>query len=385
MASSVHTARWIDQFADTGWDLHLFPATGFKPHALLRNVTFHGFRGPGRSGLDASVTQQGPLWPLPRGKGAGRAMSLIPPLRRERRVARLIRRLEPDIVHSMEIQHAGYVTLAARERIPEGFPPWVVSNWGSDTYYYAHLPEHNAQTRRVLSTCDYLFVECLRDLPLTTHLGFRGEALPVLPSGGGFDIDAVKSAGGSGLTSSRRIVMVKGYQDELGRALVALDALERCADLLDGYRVVVYLAPEAVKNRVAELSESLPIEVMPQTTHDEMLRLHSRARVSIGLSLSDGLSQSFLEAVIAGAFPIQSRTACADEWVEHGVSGLIVEPDDVNQVADALRLALTDDSLVDRAAAINDDRVRRDLGRQEVAQTAISAYERVVAPPETIR
>ena len=29
-----------------------------------------------------------------------------------------------------------------------------------------------------------------------------------------------------------------------------------------------------------------------------------------------------------GSFPIQSDTACADEWIEDGVSGLIVPPED---------------------------------------------------------
>ena len=54
-----------------------------------------------------------------------------------------------------------------------------------------------------------------------------------------------------------------------------------------------------------------------------------------------------------GSFPIQSCTACADEWLEHGVGGLLVPPEDPDVIAAALRQALTDDGLVDGGAEQN--------------------------------
>lgn len=84
-----------------------------------------------------------------------------------------------------------------------------------------------------------------------------------------------------------------------------------------------------------------------------MLSLHAQARISIGLSISDGISTSFLEALAMGSFPIQSCTACAAEWIEHGVSGMIVPPEDPDIIEMALRTALEDDALVDRASEIN--------------------------------
>jgi hypothetical protein len=50
MANSIHTARWVDQLAGQGWDLHLFPSTDswIEAHPELGNVTLHhtGFRNP---------------------------------------------------------------------------------------------------------------------------------------------------------------------------------------------------------------------------------------------------------------------------------------------------------------------------------------------------
>ena len=73
----------------------------------------------------------------------------------------------------------------------------------------------------------------------------------------------------------------------------------------------------------------------------------------LGVSLSDGISTSLLEAMVSGCFPIQTGTSCADEWVVDGGTGMIVDVDDVPGIAEALRRALGDDQLVDRAAEIN--------------------------------
>ena len=76
--------------------------------------------------------------------------------------------------------------------------------------------------------------------------------------------------------------------------------------------------------------------------------------------MSDGISTSFLEAMVMGSFPVQSWTSCAGEWIVDGKSGILVPPDDPAPVAAALRRALTDDRLVDAAA----ERNRAEAGRR---------------------
>src|SRR5207244_1075994 len=117
MPDSVHTARWIAQIADLGWDIHIFAASDGLPHLALRNVTVHHITGHRPKGLDPSVRLHG-LWPWRLGSNVllrvlhefafGRFLHTI-------WLAWLIRWLKPDIVHSLEIQHAGYLTLAARQ------------------------------------------------------------------------------------------------------------------------------------------------------------------------------------------------------------------------------------------------------------------------------
>ena len=80
-----------------------------------------------------------------------------------------------------------------------------------------------------------------------------------------------------------------------------------------------------------------------------------------------------------GAFPIQSSTACADEWVEDGKSGFIVPPEDTQAVAEAIRRALGDDDLVNQAAEINLQVAKRRLDYSIIQPRVIKMYQDIFA------
>ncbi|MBI5574850.1 MAG: glycosyltransferase [Deltaproteobacteria bacterium] len=385
MANSIHTARWVGQIANEGWDLHLFPSTDtwIDVHPDMRNVTLHhtGFRNPPRT--QNAVRFRGVSF-------AGRAKDMWRRrvLKEEgtehqaNRLARLVDRLSPDIVHSLEIQHAGYLSLEARRRLGGSFPPWIVTNWGSDIYLYGRLAEHAPRIREVLSSCDYYSCECLRDVALAKSFGFGGMVFPVFPNTGGFDMKEIASLRQHGPSSARRAIMLKGYQHWGGRALTGLRALERCADRLAGYEVWIYSAtPDvAVAAELFANSTGIPVTLIPKDTpHAEILSRHGRARISIGLSISDAISTSLLEAMVMGSLPIQSWTACADEWIVDGKSGLLVPPDDPEAVEAALRRALSDDELVDKAAEINLRTAAERLDRERIRRMAAGFYTQVAA------
>jgi glycosyltransferase involved in cell wall biosynthesis len=176
--------------------------------------------------------------------------------------------------------------------------------------------------------------------------------------------------------------MLKGYQGWAGRSLVGLRALERCADMLKGYEVVIYLAsPEVViAAELFQRSTGVNVRIIPKgTSHVEILSLHGRARLSIGLSIGDAASTSMLEAMAMGSFPIQSWTSCADEWIEDGKSGLLVPPDDPEVVEKAIRKALADDALVDGAAELNYAVVGKRLNYYALKPMTVNIYNTVAS------
>lgn len=389
MAESIHTARWISQLLDQGWDLHLFPSIDSDfVHGALRGVTVHRGIHSGTAGTDPSVGHRGlRVGSRLLARAAGKLQTRLDPLARAKRLAALIDELRPDVVHSMELQNAGYLALDARQYVSGPFPPWIVHNWGNEIFYFGRFPEHDAKLRRLLEVADYYGCECERDIRLARDLGFKGDAFPVFPISGGFDLDRCSALRSPGPTSARRIVMVKGYQGWAGRALNAVEALRRCKDVLDGYELVFYVTVPEVAAAAEDLRRlGLRVRVIPGLrrrvfgkdelglAHDDVLRLHGQARASIGISVSDGASTSALEAMIMGSFPIQSDTACTAEYFTQGEGGMSVPTDDIAAIEAAVRRALTDDALVDRAADLNLEVARKRLSLDAIKPEAISWY-----------
>lgn len=298
-------------------------------------------------------------------------------------LARLIRKLKPDLIHSMEFQHAGYNVLRAKEIIgAEKFPKWLATNWGSDIYYYRNFPDHLKQISRLLQNVDYYSCECERDVGLARELGLKAPSLPVLPNSGGFDVKHLSALRGALPPSKRKILMVKGYQHFAGRALTALQAIARCADALEGFRIILFSASsQEVCEAVEELRafHGLDISILSYTSHERMLKYFAHARIYLGVSVSDAISTSMLEAMAMGAFPIQTDTSCCDEWIADGKSGFSIPHDDVDVIADRLRKALTRDDLVDEAARLNWVTVENRLDERKLKPRIVQFYEQILS------
>lgn len=379
---SIHTARWLDQLRGQGWEIHLFPAQWpAKVHAALRDVTLHGVGLWRPEGLHASIRVAG-VWPF--AKGAFRVSQFIERrapefARRDCVLARSIRRLRPDIVHALEMQKSGYLTVDARRLAGTPFPPLIYSCWGNDLYYFGRQPEHAARIRRVLDVCDYFTADCERDLRLAGDYGFRGEVVGYFPGPGGFKIDELLKVREAAPVAARRTIVVKGYESWCGRALTALVAVQRCAELLRDYEIVVYSATPEVAAVVRHMALTTPlrIRVLPQSEQEDLIRIMGRSRIAIGNSVSDGTPNTMLEAMIMGAFPLQSDTVSTAEWIEHGRNGLLTNPEDPATIEDALRRAVADDRLVNEAAELNAGKTRARLDWGVVVPKVRAMYENV--------
>jgi glycosyltransferase involved in cell wall biosynthesis len=386
-STSIHVARWIGQFVDCGWDIHLFPSidTG-SVHPQIANVTvYHSVYStkPPPNTRYRGVNTRLPIPFLTRffEHNIRRLLYRYDPDYRAHQLQRVIEQIKPDIVHSMEFQAAGYLTLRVKKALGDAFPAWIISNYGSDVYLFGRLKEHRSRVQELLARCDYYTAECERDHILAQNMGLQGVPLAVIPNGGGINLKAIAQYRQPGPVSQRRIILIKGYQHWSGRSLVALNALSYCGDVLAGYEIIVYLASSIDVSIQAELISQkigIPIRIFPHSPHEEMLRLHGHARVHIGLGISDAASTSMLEAMSTGAFPIQSYSACADEWFVDGEGGLIIDAENPEEAARALRRALTDDDLVNCAAEINAKVIAEKLDYRIVRDKAIQIYQTVM-------
>lgn len=383
LSGSVHTARWISQIEDEGWDIYLFPS---YDHLWINTDL-------------TKVTQCIPFFGLykwARKKGLTKQFVLLykvfeilnkkwNPRYYEKRLAGYIHRIKPDIIHSMETQGAGYLVDSVKKDFfaNRPFPQWWHANWGSDIFIFGRMPEHISRIKSVLANCDYYSCECNRDIQLARDFGFTKTSFPVYPNSGGFDAGFIASCQMDlAQTSHRKLIMLKGYQGWAGRALVGIRALARCKDVLQGYTIVIYTNTDAEDIRIASTllaqEMNIPVQLLPgNTPHREILRHHGMARISIGLSIGDAISTSLLEAMSMGSFPIQSCTACASDWIRDGISGLIVPPEDPETVEMAIRKALADDEMVNAAAQINMLKIQEDANFEKLKKITIQSYQTI--------
>jgi glycosyltransferase involved in cell wall biosynthesis len=383
LGESIHGARWIRQVQGRGWDIHVFPHSAYDGiHPELEDLTFHNLVRPPNVNISATVRQTGLSWPLPRGRRRTVAtLQSFDYFKQPARLARVIRELQPDLIHSLEMQRCSYLTLAGRKLLNGGpLPPWIYSSWGSDIFFFGRRPDHQSRIREVLSSCDYFIADCARDIQLAKDFGLRGEVLGVVPANGGFDLTRMRQLGSGVPVSSRKVIAVKGYQDETwgGRALNALEALRLSAAQLRGFEIVIFSASTEVKSRAEEFAKEagLQISILPPSPNDEIIKLMGRSRIAIGIGLTDGSPVSLLEAMIMGAFPIQTDTISTGEWIRNGENGFLVPAEDPASIGQAIQQALIDDELVERAAELNRRIADQRLDQKALRPQIIDMYKK---------
>lgn len=387
MSDSIHTARWISLISDQEWELALFPNENVSPRPEFTNITIFDEIIRSEPYLKKSVKMKG-FWPFKRGKNELLLFSHFyytrNPTKRVKKLIKVIKKWKPDIIHSLEFQHAGTLVLKAKQ-IMEGnkneFPKWIATNWGSDIYLFGKLPETKEDVKAILISCDYYSCECQRDIKLAQDMGLTGKVLPVLPNAGGFYLQQWNTTHFI-QPDQRKQIILKGYQGWAGRALFGLKALEFCKEDLikKNLSVYIYKASEEVRIAAELFTQRTGIkhEIIGTVTHKEMLSIFAKSRIYIGLSISDAISTSLLEAIATGAFPIQSDTSCAEEWITHGETGFIVPPEDCTAIVKALKIAINDDTLILSAARLNRETAKKRLDNDRIIPVVVDTYNQIM-------
>ena len=372
MADSVHLARWLSQFIDQPIDFTLFPSSPHRRiHPILKNLL-------------ASTSQQMTVTLKPPSmKWLALPLSALDiPFNnyfRSHLLRRLITDQKFDLIHVLELQHAGYLLLGTK--LAPNLPKVFITNWGSDIYWFQQFPKHKQKIVQLLNIASFYSAECQRDIEIVRQLGYTGKTMPVIPNSGGINMDEIPKD--SLPPSQRKKIMIKGYTGFVGQALVAIKACELAADQLHGYEVVIYSASLKARLRALKLKHVHKVRVTilkKRTPHHEMLKHFSEARVYVGISLSDGISTSLLEAMATGCYPIQTNTSCANEWVG-AESRSIVKLDRHYEISDTIKFALSDYTHVDISSQRNYEFVQKYASSAAVSQVAVGFYNNFTNSP----
>jgi len=79
--------------------------------------------------------------------------------------------------------------------------------------------------------------------------------------------------------------------------------------------------------------------------HDDVALYHKASDVMVSVSQYDSGPVALQEAMACGNVPVISDLPCVREWVDNGRNGLLVEPDNVDQIADSIITLLKNDQM----------------------------------------
>ena len=325
MFDSIHLARWLSQFENEKIEFILFPSKKFKyvNYDLLKLMN---------SQKIASYRFAKPYFVF---KYIGFIdyffFSIFKLVRLNLKLIFLksvILKNTFSYIHAIELQGAAYLYDLLPEQIQDR-NPLIITNYGSDIQYFKNFQSHHNKIKSVLTKADFYSAECQRDYELALKLGFAGKFLPCIPNAGGFQSDIFDL---NLLTSAERnLIVAKCYGGTFGLGKLIIEVLEKF--LSDNLNVNVLI--HSITDDLLETSDKLKFafpervsvyKIRERIPRSEILDYLSRSRIYIGASRSDGISTSFLEALSLGAYPIQTDTSCAREWIDLGFFGSIIAP-----------------------------------------------------------
>jgi len=373
MLDSIHLARWLEQFANEEIDFTLFPSKRFRgTHCKLKSLLTDNQKSARYKLASTKFVQYSGYLDYLENEVSG---LFGVHNSRSQKLTRLLTCNQFDYIHAIEIQGAGYLLSDIHSDLLK-FSKIILTNWGSDIYYFKSLPNHLVKIKEILKIADYYSAECLRDYSLARELGFTGIELPCIPNAGGFDVTDLLD--GSNPPSSRSQILIKGYGGRFGRADLPISLIPWISEKYPSYTYLIYSVTPDILAIIKELPKEIKGKIriskvaraLPQK---EMLNQFKASRIYIGCSESDGISTSFLEALVNGAYPIQTGTSCANEWVQKGASASIVRLVPAELQA-AIENSLSDDQFVDQAAIENRLLAERELSSQVIKRQALTYY-----------
>lgn len=369
----IHSVRWINQLKDSGHEIFVFDALDKPIHEALKWTNYV---------TDWSKRKVKPI----RGEytiykkfpGIYDYISPLLKVTASEKLIEIINDIQPDLVHSLEMQSQSYHVLKARKKLDF---KWAYSSWGSDLFLYKDHPYHAIKIKRVLKRIDYAYIDNSRDKDYLNQLDVKMKIMPILPGGGGYELanyqEYIKPV------SKRNLIMIKGYDHWAGRALKVLSAIEIIVDKIRDYTIYIYSAHHKVMDRIAYLNRKYNLQIAYSSRFDqisqvELLKKFGRAKIAIGNSISDGIPNTLLEAMILGAFPIQSNPGgVTTDYIENGVNGLLInDPEDAEEIADKILTALNDESLIQKGFALNQEKVK-ELEYWQIKNKVLETYANI--------
>ena len=279
------------------------------------------------------------------------------------RLAALFRRLGTDIVHTRNAEALFYGVVGAKLA---GVRHIIHSEHGRT---FPEKPHRALVQRWLMRFVDYSFAvsACLKE-DLIREIGVERNSLDIIYNG----VDLRKfSAERAGSNSSGIRIGSVGRLEPVKNYPLLLRALAGMSPQLQ--RRLTLVGDGSERGRLKKLAIQLGVNEQVEFTghRDDVPQLLQGMDIFVLPSLSEGMSNTLLEAMAAGAAIVASDVGGNRELVEHDVTGLLFASNDLEQLTDTLIRLHTDTALRHRLSQAACARVREQFSME----TMLARYE----------
>lgn len=353
-AGSIHTQRWVSAFVRFGHEVHLVTLPD-DPAVTLPGVVCHA---------------------LPAGKPKLRFAVWTLALRR------ILTSVRPDLLHAHYLTRYGWLAAASL------FRPSVLTAWGSDVYIDLPRSRLTRQVARwALGRADLVTVDAADLRERTIAAGARPGRTELVQWGVDTNVfrpDVDTSALRSRLDlTNRPVILSTRAVTPLYNQHVIVEALPLILAQVPGVRLIVkYGAFDAaylgrVKEDVQRLGLGEAVRFVEQTPYNELAAYYALGDIFVSIASSDSTPVSLLEAMACGTAPVVSELPALAEWVQDGVNGFLVPPQDPKVLSERVVRLLTDAGLRDRFAEANVQSVRERANHEGEMRRMEALYKRL--------
>ena len=322
-AKSRHFARWATRLAERGHEVHIASGRVNPREGELAGLHVHQFQD-----LD-------PLLRLP----------LVRRFRMAPALARLARRVRPDIVHSHYLLPYGYWTARA------GLEPLVVSPWGKDAIVDAWESPEAEERARIAIAPDRALAYVVNSQALedaAVRLGAdRAKFHRILWHAriDGYSPELADRSRWHALGWPEDAVVCLSLRNfrPYSNLDVVLRAFAAAHEQVPELRLFSSAGGGWTRSEFDRLASELglgPYMIVQDVPAAELPAVTASADLAVSLADVDSSPASLLETMASGVPLVVGRAPSMEEWIQQGEGGEVVERHDVEAVAAAIvRLA----------------------------------------------
>jgi len=311
-ASSIHSRKWVEYFAQKGHKVHWVSLTP-PTQGNIEKIKFYRFRG-----------------------------NL---LFNAMRIKKLIRKIAPDILHAHYAGKDGFIGALS------GFHPFVLTAWGSDILFTAKSRIKGAFVKFALNKADLITCDAEHMKKAMKQLGVSAEKIKIIH----FGIETEKFSPG---VKNERLIKELGLSGY--HSVISLRNLDPVYDLESLIKSIPLILKEIPKTKfviagtgpqekmLKKLAYSLKVLEMTQFVgripNDDIPKYLRTADIYVSTSLSDaGIAASTAEAMACGLPVVITGSGENRKWVNDGKNGFVVPLKNPELLAEKIIYLLKDE------------------------------------------